>query len=93
MSKAIKFLVQFRSFFMSNDLLKENEEHANIVTATTMFNLYLICLLTWILTYFNVFKLGTEIMNLVLARTTMLLLIPAIICFILRGKGKWIKHL
>ena len=93
MSKVIKFFVQFRSFFVSDDLLKENEEHANVVTATTMFNLYLICLLTWILTYYNVFKLGTEIMNLILARATILLLIPAIMCLVLRGKGKLLKHL
>ena len=93
MSTVIRFFKEFKSIFVSEDILKENEEHANIVTATTMFNLYLICLITWVLTYFNVFKLGTELMNLVVLRATILLLIPAIICLVLKGKKKWLKHL
>ena len=92
MSKVIKFFKQFRSFFISEDLLKENEEHANIVTATTMFNMYLICLITWTLTYFNVFKVEHGIMNIVLIISTILLLVPATMSFVLKGKGKWLKN-
>lgn len=93
MSTVIRFFKQFRSFFISSDLLKENEEHANIVTATTMLNLFLICLLTWILTQFNIFKVGMQIMNTVLLISTILLLIPAIISFVIGGKSKWLKYI
>ena len=83
---------EFKSIFVSDDLLKENEEHANIVTASTMFNVFWICVITWALVYFNVFKLGMDTMNSVLLRSIVLLVVPAIICFRLHGKGSWLKH-
>ena len=82
---------EFRSIFITEDILEENEIHANIVTATTMLNLSLISLITYILVYYNVFKLGLSTMNIVLGRSIIFLAIPSIICFILKGKGKWIK--
>ena len=82
---------EFRSVFITEDILEENEIHANIVTATTMLNLSLISLITYILVYYNVFKLGLSTMNIVLGRCIIFLAIPSIICFILKGKGKWIK--
>ena len=83
---------EFKSIFFSEDLLKENEEHANIVTASTMLNLFWIFIIKWILTYFNILKVGLNIMNLVLIYTIILLLIPSIICYLRKGKGEWIKH-
>ena len=83
----------FKSIFVSEDILKENEEHANIVTASTMLNLFWIGVITWILTYFNLFKIGISTMNMVVAIAFVLLVIPAIICYITKGKKKWIKHL
>ena len=83
---------EFKSIFVSDDLLKENEEHANVVTASTMFNVFWICVITWALVYFNVFKLGMDTMNSVLLRSIVLLVVPAIICFRLHGKGSWLKH-
>lgn len=82
---------EFRSIFITEDILEENEIHANIVTATTMLNLSLICIITYVLVYYNVFKLGLSTMNIVLGRSIIFLAIPSIICFILKGKGKWIK--
>ena len=46
-----KMFVEFKSVFASEDLLKENEEHANIVTASTMLNIFWIGLITWVFTY------------------------------------------
>ena len=83
----------FKSIFISEDILKENEEHANIVTASTMINIFWIFLITWILTFFNIFKIGISIMNIMMIRCVLLLVIPSIICYIIKGKGKWIKHL
>ena len=88
-----KMFVEFKSIFVSEDLLKENEQHANIVTASTMLNIFWIALLTWILTYFNVFKIGITMMNAIMARCMLLLVIPATICYLIKGKGKWMKHL
>lgn len=93
MSSVIRFFKEFRSVFDSEDLLKENEQHANIVTATTMFNLFVVCLLVWVLSFFSVFKISINTMNLVLICSTILLLIPAIISFVIRGKGKYTKQL
>lgn len=93
MDKIKKMFSEFRSIFISEDLLKENEEHANIVTATTMLHIFWIFLLTWILTYFNIFKIGLHVMNSVMIRCIIFLLVPSMICFFMRGKGQWLKHL
>ena len=88
-----KMYTNFRSIFISEDILKENEKHANIVTASTMLNLFWISLIACALTYFNVFKIGLPIMNGVVGIAFLLLVIPAIICYIAKGKGEWIKHI
>ena len=93
MSNLKNLFVNFKSIFVSEDILKENEEHANIVTASTMLNLFWIGLITWILTYFNLFKIGTSTMNKVVAIAFVLLVIPTIICYVVKGKGRWIKHI
>ena len=48
--------LEFKSIFVTENLLKENEEHANIVTASTMINLFWITVITWVLVYIKVFK-------------------------------------
>lgn len=83
-----KMFANFKSIFVSEDILKENEEHANIVTASTMMNLFWISLITWVLTYFNILKIGLPIMNKVVAGAFILLVVPANICYIVKGKGK-----
>ena len=93
MSTVIRFFKQFRSYFVSSDLLKENEEHANIVTATTMFNMFLVCLITWILSYLHIFGLGKDVVDGLLIRAVFMFLIPAIICFIIKGRGKYLKYI
>lgn len=92
MEKARMLFKEFKSVFVTDDVLKENEAHANIVTATTMIHIYLIALLTYILVYYKVFKAGTEIMNIIITQGFVLLVIPAIICFIFKGNKKWIKN-
>ena len=88
-----KMFVEFKSIFASEDLLKENEEHANIVTATTMMIAFIIGFVVALLNYFGIFKLRLEMMNRMLITSSVLLLLPAIICFIRKGKDKWIKQL
>ena len=93
MEKARMLFKEFKSVFVTDNVLKENEAHANIVTATTMTHIYLIAILTYILVYFKVFKVGTEIMNIIITSGFVLLLIPAVICFIFKGNKKWIKNM
>lgn len=93
MDTAKKLFMEFKSIFITDDVLKENELHANIVTATTMIHIYLIALVTYILVYFNVFKIGTAIINIVVIQGFFLLLIPAVICFLFKGNKKWIKNM
>jgi len=87
-----KMFKEFKSIFVSEDLLKENEQHANIVTAATMLNVFWLCIIVWILTYSEVFKIGMEMMNSMIIRAFILLAIPACICYLKRGNGKLIKH-
>ena len=92
MSGVIKLFKQFRSIFISEDILKENEEHANIVTAVTMLNMFIVCLITWILSYAQVFGLEKVVVDGLLIRAVFMFLVPAIICFVLKGRGKWLKY-
>ena len=85
------FFVEFKSIFVTDDVLKENEAHANIVTASAMLNSFLIGIIVYLLVYFNIFKIGTAVMNVILIRSIILLLIPAILCFVLKGNKKWLK--
>lgn len=91
MEKAKKLFNEFKSVFVTDDVLKENEYHANIVTASTMIHIYVIILITYILVYFKVFKVGIEIMNIIITQGFLLLVIPALICFACKGNKKWIK--
>lgn len=91
MEEVKRRFAEFKSIFFTKDVLKENESHANIVVATTMFNLFTICIITYLLVYFNVFKVGTSVMTTVLTINFFLLAIPAIICFVIRGNKKWLR--
>ena len=93
MEKARKLFSEFKSIFVTEDVLKENESHANIVTATTMLHIYIVSLIVYILVYFNVFKVGITIMNIIIIRGFFLLVIPALICFLFKGNKKWIKNM
>lgn len=83
---------EFKSIFVTDDILKENEQHANVVTASTMINLFWICLITWIIVYLEIFKIELTIMTSVLLFSLSLLLIPALICYMKKGEGSWLKH-
>ena len=92
MSKIIKFFVEFKSIFTGKDVLKENEEHANIVVATIMFNIFITAVIIYILTAIGVFNVNKSLMLDATLRSIFTLFIPAIIAFILKGKGKYLKY-
>ena len=93
MNKIKKGFSEFKSVFVTEDLLKENEEHANIVTATTMLNLFLVILIGWWLTKLNNPNSENINMTYTLINCFIGLFIPAMICFSLKGKKKWIKYM
>lgn len=93
MSSVMKFFVEFKSIFTSKDVLKENEEHANVIVATTMFNIFITAVIIYILTVVGVFKVNREMMLDATIRSVFTLFIPAIIAFIMRGKGKYLKYI
>ena len=93
MSNIKKMFFEFKSIFVTEDLLKENEEHANIVTAATMLNLFLVILIGWALNKLNIANSVNNDLTYTVQNSFIGLLIPAIICFILKGNKKWLKYM
>jgi len=88
-----KMFNEFKSVFTSTDVLKENESHANGVVATTMLNLFVVILISWILSMFGIIKSETLNMTRFVLFSMVILLIPAIICFFLKGEKSWLKYI
>lgn len=93
MATVKKMFSEFRSIFVTENVLKENERHANVVTATSMLNLFLIILISWILIEVKIFKPTDALNNYVVLNSFLGLFVPAIICFILKGEKKWLKYM
>ena len=92
MGQIKKMFVEFRSIFSSEDVLKENETHANVVVATTMLNLFIVILVSWILNRIGIIQTEAINMTRFLIFSSITLGIPATICFIFKGKKKWLKY-
>ena len=86
-------LAEFKSIFITEDILKENEKHANIVTATTMLNLFFVVIIGWILSRLHIANTETINMTYAVINCFIGLCVPAIICFILKGERVWLKYL
>ena len=93
MNKINKPFAEFKSIFVTEDILKENEKHANVVTASTMFNLFIVILVGWVLNQLKIS--GNESINMTYAVVNSIigLFIPSIICFMLKGEGAWLKYM
>ena len=76
---------------IQDSIYYENEVQANITTAIAMLFLYLLLVVIVILTYTDVLTYGRNAMMVLLIICTFSLLIPSIVSFILRGKGRWLK--
>ena len=93
MAQFRKMFDEFKSTFITDDVLKENEWHANVVVATVMLNLFLVILVSWILGMFGIIEQESIIMTYYVIFSGLILVIPAIICFIFRGEKSWLKYL
>ena len=87
-----KMFVEFRSVFSTNDVLKENESHANVVVATTMLNLFVVILISWILNNLGIITTETTNMNGLVIFSIIVLVLPAIVCFMVKGEKSWLKY-
>ena len=87
-----KMFVEFRSVFSTNDVLKENESHANVVVATTMLNLFVVILISWILNNLGIITSETTNMNGLVIFSIIVLVLPAIVCFMVKGEKSWLKY-
>ncbi len=93
MEKIKGFFDDFKSIFMTENVLKENEKHANIVTATTMLNLFVIIFISWLLSKGKITEAEVISMTYVVTNSFFGLFLPAIICYAFQGRAKWIKYM
>ena len=91
MAKVRQLFFEFKSIFTTDNVLKENERHANVVTATTMLNLFFVIFISWILSITGVFDAKTLSVGYVVTNALIALFVPALVCFILRGNSSWLK--
>ena len=91
MAKVRQLFFEFKSIFTTDNVLKENERHANVVTATTMLNLFFVIFISWILSATGVFDAQTISLGYVVINALIALFVPALVCFILRGNSSWLK--
>lgn len=93
MSAFKKFFIEFKSIFTGEDVLKENEEHANVVVSTIMINILFVALIIYLLTIVGLFNVNKEFMLDATLRSIFTLLIPGLIGLKLKGKGKYLKYI
>ena len=92
MNKIKKGFSEFKSVFVTEDLLKENEEHANVVVSTTMTMLFIVVVIVCILTHVGLFKVNKAFMIDSTIRSIFTLFIPSTVGLILKGRGKYLKY-
>ena len=91
MGEVKKFFIEFKSIFTGEDVIKGNEEHANIVVATIMLNIFLLSVAICVLAQIGIFNINQGLMLDATVRSIFTLFIPSIIAFKLKGKGKYLK--
>ena len=93
MSVFKKFFIEFKSIFTGEDVLKENEEHANVVVSTIMINIFFVALIIYLLTIVGLFNVNKGFMLDATLRSIFTLLIPGLIGLKIKGKGKYLKYI
>ena len=93
MERVRKMFDEFKSVFTSEDVLKENESHANVVVATVMIDLFLVILVSLFLNLFGIIEQGSINTPSFVLFSSIVLGIPATLCFIFKGEKNWFKYL
>ena len=77
-------------FIRTTDTLWENEVQANLFVARVLFGTAILDLIFMALAYFKVLDVAEGVIGGTLFQSFLELIIPAIICFALKGKKKWL---
>ena len=80
-------------FLQTTDTLWNNEVRANLYVARIMLITAGMAMVFLLLSQFGVFTINSRTMLSILAQAIMELLIPSIICLLLKGEKKWLKTL
>lgn len=76
-----------------NNILNENEKQANKIVAKVMGSTFLIFSLIYLLNVLGIFVIRASIMNTAYFGSSVLLLLPAAITYVLRLDKAWVKYL
>ncbi len=76
-----------------NNILLENELHANKIVAKVMGTTFLIFTLIYLLNVFNIFEIDEMIMTTSYVVSSCLLLMPAVMSYILKLDKKYVKYI
>lgn len=82
-----------KDFFKTDDVFWETEVQANIILAFTMIISAIILALSWVLNELGIFLIQKDVMTIVTIEGLIGLLVPAILCFALKGERRWLKLL
>ncbi|MBO5623351.1 MAG: hypothetical protein J5959_17180, partial [Butyrivibrio sp.] len=80
-------------FLQTTDTLWNTEVRANLYVARIMLITAGMAMVFLLLSQFGVFTINSRTMLSILAQAIMELLIPSIICLLLKGEKKWLKTL
>ena len=86
-----KILNQLMKMIGTNDIFWANEVRANMLVAMVMLACAGLLVLTWILNYVGVFRIGIDTFNWIIAWGILELLVPFGLCTYFKGQKKWLK--
>ena len=92
MGKSKKINDQTKNNNIKDDVLLENERQANIVTALIMFSCFIVIMVTSILTGVQIYELDYGHVYFLLISAAIFYFIPSVICFVLKGRGRFLKY-
>lgn len=76
----------------NNSILVRNEYEANRFAAKVMLLTIIFVAMVYVLNFLRIFIVPIPVMSIAMGIATVLLLIPAVIIFILKLEGRWIKY-
>lgn len=76
-----------------NDILQNNEIQANKLVGFTMFLGSILLAIVWFLCISGIFQLRRELINGIVFQGMLELLLPALLCKIVKGNRVWLKYL
>lgn len=88
-----KIFSNIRKQFTTDKVFYENECQANMIVANTMIITAIILAIVWLAAMFNLFSVRKDVVTYAALPSICELVIPAVICLILKGKKPFIKYM